>query len=100
MPLRAASSRDITSSSSALRRHLLPVRGPEIGAEDGDVAILQPAHQLRRVGEAGKAEEGHMRASARRAEAGRVVDRREALVDVGLRRGSSLISRSVRAGWL
>ncbi len=48
------------SFSSCVGRHLDPVGRPEIDAENADVVGGEPVAQVRRVGEAGKAEERRM----------------------------------------
>ena len=67
-------------------RHLDPVGGPEVSAEDADAAPIQPDVELRRVGKAGIAEEGHARLRSGAAIGGHVIGLKAPL-DVGARSG-------------
>ena len=44
-----------------VRRHLQPVSGPQVGAEDGEMVRVEIGEQILAVGKAGKAEEGRRR---------------------------------------
>ena len=68
-----------------LRRHRPPIGGPEIGAENADVARGEPGVERRRIGKSGIAEEGRARLVAGRA-VNRLIDRLEAVLDIGPRR--------------
>ena len=69
-----------------VRRHPVPVRGPDVGGEHADPARLEPVDQGPGVGEARKAEERHARrAVRRRGDAGRSFVGRDAGEDVAPR---------------
>ena len=81
MPLRAICEPLGQQFQFLLRRHLVPVAGPEVGAEHRDAALLQIVERLRRHFEVGKAKERR----GRRRGGGAVkrrFDRRDALVDL------------------
>ncbi len=81
-----------------VRRHLVPVAGPDVGAEHHDAAPLEPIEQRGAGGEAGEAEERR-----RRRAAGPAVERQfvggDAAVDLGLRLGQrQVVEQTMRIG--
>jgi len=65
------------------RRHRPPIAGPQVGAEDHDISRCKTVQQVRRRGEAGKAEERRSRPCGRMA-VERDVDGGKAAVDFRL----------------